>query len=104
MKKQTQPEANYRRGNPINHCGVCVFYQGHHRCSRVMGDISPYGLSNVYRHDVNPFGKTLAPNEVEAIKLMAADAADRSGQVQAPSRTGLMAPAPRQFNMTRPPP
>jgi hypothetical protein len=79
--KLTQAEANYGRGDPINHCGICVFYQGHHRCSKVLGDISPFGISDVYKADTNPFGKTLAPNEITAIKAMAADAADRSGQV-----------------------
>lgn len=78
-QKQTQAEAMYQRGNPIAHCGVCLYYQGHHRCSRVMGEISPYGISDEFRPERNPFGKTLAPNEIAAIKAMAADASDRSG-------------------------
>jgi hypothetical protein len=81
MKRQTQAEANYGRGDPIDHCGICRYYQGHHRCSQVMGDISPYGISDIYRRDNNPFGKTLVPNEVRAIKAMAIDAADRSAGV-----------------------
>jgi hypothetical protein len=85
MMKETQAEAHYRRGNPINHCGVCVYYQGHHRCSRVMGNISPYGLSDVYQHEQNPFGKVLAPHEVTAVKMMSKDAVDRSAQYAAMS-------------------
>jgi len=77
--KQTQAEANYRRGDPINHCGICAYYRGMHRCSQVMGDINPYGISDIFRPENNPFGKTLAPNEIAAIKTMAADASDRSG-------------------------
>jgi hypothetical protein len=77
--KQTQAEANYGRGDPIDHCGICTYYQGMHRCSQVMGTISPYGISDIYRRENNPFGKTLAPAEVNAIKRMAADASDRSG-------------------------
>jgi hypothetical protein len=77
--KQTQAEARYRRGDPISHCGVCVNYMGYHRCSKVMGDISPYGVSDDYQFERNPFGKTLAPQEISAIKAMAADASDRSG-------------------------
>lgn len=77
--KSTQAEVNYRRGDPVNHCGICVYYQTPHRCSLVMGNISPFGLSDVYKADSNPFGKTLAPQEITAIKAMAADAADRSG-------------------------
>jgi hypothetical protein len=80
MTRETQKEANYRRGDPVNHCGICKFYQGHHRCSKVLGDITPYGLSDLYAPDTNPFGKTLAPAEIAAIKNMAADAADRSGE------------------------
>jgi hypothetical protein len=77
--KQTQREASYGRGDPIDHCGICVFYQGHHRCSKVLGDISPFGISDAYKRDFNQFGKTLVPNEVAAIKAMALDASDRSG-------------------------
>jgi len=77
-QKQTMAEANYRRGDPIDHCGICRFYQGEGRCSRVMGNISPYGISDIYNRLLNPFGKTLVPNEISAVKAMAADAADRS--------------------------
>jgi hypothetical protein len=75
----TQQQANYRRGDPIDHCGICVYYQGQQRCAQVAGVISPYGISDIYRRFKNPFGSTLVPNEVQAIKAMAADAADRSG-------------------------
>lgn len=79
VKKLTQAEAQFGRGNPIDHCGICQFYQGFNRCSKVMGKISPYGLSRVYKRVNNPFGATLVPREVQMIKNMAADAADRSG-------------------------
>ena len=78
--KQTQAEASYRRGDPIDHCGVCRYYMGH-RCSQVMGAISPYGISDVYSREKNPFGSTLSANELNAVKAMAADASDRSAQV-----------------------
>jgi hypothetical protein len=78
-KKQTQAEVAYQRGNPIAHCGVCVHYMGYNRCTKVMGEISPYGISHLFRPEANPFGKTLAPQEITAIKAMAADASDRSG-------------------------
>ena len=77
--KQTQAEANYGRGDPVSHCGICAYYQGHGRCSQVMGSVSPYGVSDIFRAVPNPFGKTLAPAELAAIKRMAMDAADRSG-------------------------
>jgi hypothetical protein len=78
MPKQTQGEANYGRGDPIDHCGICRYYQGSHRCSQVMGYISPFGISDVYAPDKNPFGPTLSAREKQAIKAMAADGADRS--------------------------
>jgi len=78
-QKHTQAEAMYQRGNPVAHCGICSYYQGMGHCSQVMGRVSPYGLSDVFRPEPNPFGKTLAPQEIAAIKAMAADASDRSG-------------------------
>jgi hypothetical protein len=79
MVRQTQAEANYRKGNPIEHCGICRYYRGLHRCSLVMGDISPFGLSDVFRAEPSPFPKTLTPNEMNTIRAMSADASDRSG-------------------------
>ena len=70
--KQTQAEANYGKGSPVENCGICVFYQGFHRCSQVMGNISPYGISDIYKAEHNPFGKTLTTNEISSIKKMAA--------------------------------
>jgi len=78
-QKQTQREANYGRGDPVSHCGICAFYMGYHRCSKVMGAVSSYGVSDLFHAEPNPFGKTLGPNELRAIKAMAADASDRSG-------------------------
>ena len=77
--KQTQAEANYGRGDPVSHCGICAYYQGFHRCSKVMGSVSPFGVSDLFQTEPNPFGRTLAPAELVAIKRMAMDAADRSG-------------------------
>jgi hypothetical protein len=77
--RHTQAEANYGRGDPVSHCGICSYYQGMRRCSQVMGTISPYGVSDIFKALPNPFGKTLAPNEIKAIQTMAMDAADRSG-------------------------
>jgi hypothetical protein len=77
--KQTQAETNYGRGDPVSHCGICRYYQTPHRCMQVMGNISPYAICSVFHADTNPFGKTLAPNEIKAIQTMAMDAADRSG-------------------------
>jgi len=77
--KHTQAEANYGRGDPVSHCGICVYYRGSGTCSQVKGRVSPYGVSDIFKAEPNAFGKTLAPAELVAIKRMAADASDRSG-------------------------
>jgi hypothetical protein len=77
--KHTQAEANYGRGDPVSHCGICIYYRGSGTCSQVKGRVSPYGLSDIFQAENNPFGKTLAPNEIKAIQAMAANASDRSG-------------------------
>jgi hypothetical protein len=71
-RRQTQAEVNYRKGSPVGNCGICAYYQGHHRCSQVMGNISPYGISDVYRAEHNPFGKSLTAADVATIKAMMA--------------------------------
>jgi hypothetical protein len=71
-KRITRAEANYRKGSPVECCGICAFYQGHNRCSQVMGDISPYGLSDVFRAEGNPFGRTITDQEKMQIRAMAA--------------------------------
>jgi hypothetical protein len=77
--RQTMAEANYGRGNPIEHCGICRYYRGAHRCALVMGDVSPFGLSDLFRAEPSPFPKTMTPQEMNLVRVMAADAADRSG-------------------------
>lgn len=97
----SQQQAEYTRGNPINHCGVCQFYLGQHRCAQVSGDISPFGLSRVFKPEQNPFGGTLSPQEIQSIKDMAADAVDRSSEApqqqqrpQGPPMGSIAAPGP----------
>ena len=77
--KQTQAEAGYGRGNPIEHCGICRYNQGFNRCSAVMGAVNPFGLSDLFRAVPSPFPKTMTPQEMDAVRRMSADAADRSG-------------------------
>jgi hypothetical protein len=55
-----------------------MFYQGKNRCSKVEGDITPFGISDAYKAVKNPFGATLNGNEKNAIRAMAADASDKS--------------------------
>jgi hypothetical protein len=58
--KVSQQEANYRMGNPMRNCGLCQYFTGSdgedaYQCTRVAGEISPYGFSDQYGRQDNPF-------------------------------------------------
>jgi len=54
--KQSQQEANYREGNPQRSCGLCGYFDSKgHSCDVVEGDISPFGYSDRYQRQDNPF-------------------------------------------------
>ena len=54
--KMSQEEANYREGNPQRSCGLCGHFDSKgHSCDVVEGDISPFGYSNLYLRQDNPF-------------------------------------------------
>lgn len=98
MSKIPQDEANYRRGDPINSCGTCVFFQGNitKACTKVDGEISHYGISDVFQPDQdNPFGRSLSPQQVQQIKQIAAGAADQGAPGGAPPSP--QAPTQRPF-------
>jgi hypothetical protein len=55
-EKVSQQEANYREGNPQRSCGLCGHFDSKgHSCDVVEGDISPFGFSNRYLRQDNPF-------------------------------------------------
>lgn len=70
-ERDTQFEAQYRGGSPVSNCGICMHYQGHHRCNQVMGDISPYGVCQHINVEDNPFGSTMSPQQKQAINQLA---------------------------------
>jgi hypothetical protein len=84
-QKASQQEANYRRGSPTKHCGVCVYYEGEDTksCSQVESPISGFGISDVFKMQQNPFGSTLGPREAQMIDSMMATPPDQSSAVQA---------------------
>jgi len=88
--KQSQEEANYRRGSPTKHCGVCLYYEGEDTksCSKVDGPISGFGISDVFTMQKNPFGSTIGPKEAAIIDGMMATGPDQSGRVAAPTQIG----------------
>jgi hypothetical protein len=54
--KQSQQKANYREGNPQRSCGLCGHFDSKgHSCDVVEGDISPFGFSDRYLRQDNPF-------------------------------------------------
>ena len=54
--KQTQEAANYREGNPQRSCGLCGHFDSKGKsCDVVEGDISPFGYSDLYLRQDNPF-------------------------------------------------
>ena len=63
--KQTQQEANYREGNPQRSCGLCGHFDSKGKsCDVVEGEISPFGYSDRYLRQDNPFRE----GEKEAFK------------------------------------
>lgn len=54
--KQSQQQANYREGNPQRSCGLCGHFDSKgHSCDVVEGEISPFGYSDLYLRQDNPF-------------------------------------------------
>jgi hypothetical protein len=55
-QKMSQQEANYREGNPQRSCGLCGHFDSKgHSCDEVEGEISPFGFSDSYLQQDNPF-------------------------------------------------
>ena len=58
--KVSQEQANYRMGSPVRSCGLCQNFTGSdgtdpYQCTKVAGDISPFGFSDEYTRQDNPF-------------------------------------------------
>ena len=88
--KLSQRDANYRRGQPTKHCGVCDYYEGNDTksCTRVPGPISGYGISDVFAMQKNPFGSMIGPRESAVIDSMMATGPDQSEHGAAPVQIG----------------
>jgi hypothetical protein len=67
--QKSQREVNYRRGTPFNSCAFCLMYWKRPRkafggCTAVSGNITPYGLCNLFALTKNPLGPVLSKQEV----------------------------------------
>ena len=90
----SQQAANYRRGYPLRACGTCIMYW--HRntgkqfggCTKVAGNISPYGLCDFFAQLNNPWGN-LMPAQARAQMEQFYDASrgDTSSPTPAPPVT-----------------
>src|SRR5262245_19603834 len=84
--KLTQAEANYRRGSPMKHCGVCMYYEGEDTksCSQVQGPISGFGISDSFKLQRNPCpgGPRIGSQEARQIDSMMNSPPDQSPAAQ----------------------
>ena len=56
-----QAQVRYRRGYPLRACAVCTMYRKGGggtlgRCTAVTGQITPYGLCDIFDQLRNPYG------------------------------------------------
>jgi hypothetical protein len=74
MAKHTQAQVDYRRGYPMRQCGVCSMYTHgggggqYGGCTAVTGQITTYGVCDLFYRLNNPFGHKLTTPHWRAIK------------------------------------
>jgi len=72
--QMSQAEANYHMGSPTTKCGNCIYYNigtntfQFGRCTKVQGNISTYGVCDIYRRIANPFPPALTPQEMQQLE------------------------------------
>jgi hypothetical protein len=71
-RRITRAEANYRKGLASRELRYLRLLPRPPSLLAGNGRYQSYGLSDVYRAERNPFGKTLTPNEIVSIRAMAA--------------------------------
>lgn len=48
-KKATKAEAEYEKGTPHKHCGLCTMFEPPHGCSAVEGKIEAYDVCKFFK-------------------------------------------------------
>ena len=69
----SQAQVRYRRGRPLVQCGVCTMYRkggsaSFGRCTDVTGQITPYGLCDIFDQLRNPYGHRATPQHRRMIE------------------------------------
>ena len=68
----TQQQVNYRLGRPLTSCALCSMYRKggsttFGRCTDVTGQITPYGLCNIFDRLNNPYGNNMTDAHWQAM-------------------------------------
>jgi hypothetical protein len=73
-KQATQAQVHYRPGTPTAKCGNCLSYNigdrdfQFGRCERVTGNITTFGLCDLYRRIRSPFARALTNEEMHMLE------------------------------------
>ena len=75
----SQAQVRYRRGRPLVNCGVCSMYRkggsaSFGRCTDVTGQITPYGLCDIFARLQNPYGHHMTDAHWRAMESIYDDA------------------------------
>jgi len=73
MAKFSQAQVRYRRGYPLRQCGVCPMYRKaggsiFGSCTDVSGNITAYGLCDIFAQLRNPYGHLATKEHRRAIE------------------------------------
>ena len=69
----SQAQVRYRRGYPLRQCAVCTMYRkggsaAFGRRTDVTGQITPYGLCDIFARLTNPYGHKLTDAHWRALE------------------------------------
>ena len=69
----SQAQVRYRRGYPLRQCGVCSMYRkggssNMGRCTAVTGQITAYGLCDIFDQLRNPYGHRASKQHRKAME------------------------------------
>jgi len=101
MPQTTQAAAHYRMGTPVTKCGNCLHYNiglgsfVFGRCTKVTGQITTFGLCDMYERIRNPFPIALTHEEMEELENWYWERAAEKGINMPPSKHSDFVPLPQ---------